>query len=299
MVTISSISELQTGMIRTVQGGRIDYVSSDQIQWSPYKMNLVGIYDGHSWVPVSPSSNIDFYASYNDYDGLAISSDNNYDVYAKFISSTSFSLELVSWASDTARNSSTWKLFQGIRVYDLSDEGKTMRYLGSVRLKILDTELKFVDDLYRRLVVNLNNVVIKTLRTYHSNSSSDTQTTGGTWKELFDGGQTRAEFLVLDSTSSVGGPSIIGHEGDRSTDADSRVGWAMNITNGRTGVGMRHMRCNIYNYEDNESNCIGFGAGKPNVGYNYVTQTFSTFNNCGIDVDGGATGAGMVLMVAC
>ena len=81
-----------------VVGGRLDYVSTTQIKWSFLNSNQIRLFDGTQWRVVSATAEPTKAPTDTDMNGDVLAVDTIYDVFAKYTSATSFTLEFAKWA---------------------------------------------------------------------------------------------------------------------------------------------------------------------------------------------------------
>ena len=264
MLTIDEIEELEFGLVRSLQGGRVEYMQDDIIRWNPYLHGIVGLYNGNMWVPIMPAENIYFENSQYDINGSLLEPSTNYDVFARFYDYETFTLELSPWSSDTVRAVEPSR-FEGVLVYDNTTvSGKQMRYIATVRM---DGSVNFADSLTQRFVVNWDNPIYKSLHSYNSSSASwNTGYGDTTWAEFRDGtSQVRGEFLSIH-------PSVGGYLGRAQTYVDGGshwpwVGLGCNSTSSPSGgKGSCHR---AYDTNLKSISCMSYFV--PVIGYNYIT----------------------------
>jgi len=141
---------------RTTNGGRLEYVSTTSLEWQPHTNGSIGLYNGLNWVICTPSTNPSLANNATTISGAALTYDKNYDIFARYISETSLTLEAQEWATNTGRYTVPSR-FQGILVENsTTDLGRQRRFLGTVRL-INSSGAKFVDSETRRYVSNYYN----------------------------------------------------------------------------------------------------------------------------------------------
>jgi hypothetical protein len=216
-VSVIELQEIENASIRSINGGRIDRYSNEELRWSPYSTGLISLYNGKSWVVVS-SSGVSVSNTTTDMDGVTLTSGINYDVYAKYQTPSSFSLELYRWPASNNRGLNGFKKFEGVRVYDNTTTiGQSMRFVGAVRLTQSGSAAVFTDSATQRFVVNWNNTQSSIVRTYNTGTTYSSLTYGGITQESFVEfnlgiNQVRGEFLVLDTKQIGIGASIIGVE---------------------------------------------------------------------------------------
>jgi hypothetical protein len=158
---------------RTIVGGRLERASDSYLEWQPYINGSIGIYNGSAWSLVTPSSNPSLQNTANDLDNNALTYDYNYDIFAEWVSSSSFYLRAKKWSGDTTRGFTLYR-HEGVLVLDNTANGVKRRFLGTVRLRN-DSGAKFTDTEARRFVSNYYNAVSKKL--YYTADA-----TGGTFQ---------------------------------------------------------------------------------------------------------------------
>ena len=104
-----------------VVGGRIDYVSTTQIQWTFSVNNQIRLYDGAKWVVVNCANVPTAANTATDLNGTALAHSVVYDVFAQYSSTTAFSLVFSKWNSSgagTSQRYSTWATSTAYKVGD-------------------------------------------------------------------------------------------------------------------------------------------------------------------------------------
>jgi hypothetical protein len=260
MLSIDELKEIEFGLIRTLQGGRIEYCDNTRIRWEPYEHGVVGLYNGTVWVPVSPPDYVYFNTTDYTIHGASISGNTNYDVYARYQNESTFKVEIVPWTSNTVRQKEPDR-FEGVLVYNSATaSGKQMRYMGSIRTT--SGTAYFADSDTQRFVVNWNNPVTKSVITYNGLTVDWNST--ASWQEFRAGfSQVRGEFLSLYSTLSL--PAMVqayltvnGHY--------AVIGLGLNNTVTYTGkIGY------YYTHGNSFSAAYTLTYGVPVIGYNYIT----------------------------
>lgn len=176
-----SLHNIQQTVAPTVVGGRLELESSTEIQWKPYYNYSIGLYDGEQWKIVTPSGLVQTFNDFTTISGTSVAVDTNYDVYAKYESQNNFTLEFQEWAGATSRYEDPQR-WQGIYVRDLTDEGKKMRWLGTIRMDD-DSGAKFKDQMDKRFINNHYNKITKNfgINCPYSSDTSDADI-GQTWE---------------------------------------------------------------------------------------------------------------------
>jgi len=233
MLTNYQLSEIELAAIRTQQGGRIATYNatssgtSTELRWQPYVHGNIALWNGKTWTIITP----DYIPAYNtslDTTGQALAADTNYDVYVKYQTSTSGSLELVKWAGDNSRGySGPNRTDGGVFVYDNSATGKTMRYVGAVRvIQVLSTKY-FIDGRYQRFVVNWDHLITSAVNASNSGGSTWVINTSGSSPIEVAVGNIRGEFLCLDNMCYLGGTKL----GNLNTENVANWRWAGTFIN--------------------------------------------------------------------
>jgi hypothetical protein len=154
-----------SNLVKTINGGRLELVSTTQINWNPAQHNVIGLYNGSAWELVSPTGTISLAtpATQTTISGAAITYDVNYDVYANYLASDNFSLVLQEWATSSGGGTRyvTPQRFQGVLVYDSTTNGLKRRYLGTIRLANIAGAV-YADQKDKRFIMNYYNKVRKT-----------------------------------------------------------------------------------------------------------------------------------------
>ena len=104
-----------------VVGGRIDYVSTTQIQWTFLVNNQIRLYDGAKWVVVNCASVPTAANSATDLNGTALAHSVVYDVFAQYSSATAFSLVFSKWNSSGAGTSQRYSTWGTSTAYKIGD----------------------------------------------------------------------------------------------------------------------------------------------------------------------------------
>jgi hypothetical protein len=271
-MNITELKEIEIGVVRTLQGGRIDYVTNTSIQWAPYTHGCIGLYTGTSWVPVTKSGSVTYNIADKDYFGNSVTAGLNYDVFAKYLSSGNFNLQLVPWATNNTRVTDLNR-FEGILVYDNSAAGRIMRYLGTVRLV---AGPYFVDSDTQRFMINYNNQIPKGLRAYCSSTPYATwNPTSVNIVEYYTGtNMVRGEFLCLDPAFYLTGGVTAWYTATTSVvTARGQIAVALNTTTSGLPFWGEWNEVNTGNYQIRYSTpTVAYGL--PLLGYNYFTIVF-------------------------
>lgn len=274
-LTIEQLIELENGVIRTLQGGRMERVLDSSLIWRPFKHGTVGIYNGDLWVPITPEP-ADYPSLSNvatDIDGATMSGGRNYDVFAEYHTEDTFNLVSAEWSDDNTRKYDI-EQFQGVYVQEnTTTSGQCRRYLGTIRL---NDDGNYQDDQRRRFVVNWDNWVVKHVRIRCNTNSNWSSNTGGSWVEFRNGSNVeRGEFLCVHQGVAYGGAVVIyGNHRQSYDDRNSRISTAMNKTNGRSNG------CEGRLHATHDCPCesmVGLGNDTPNLGYNYVTMVYRSW----------------------
>lgn len=188
---------------RTVNGGRIEYVSDTEIQWQPYINGSIGLYNGLNWEIVTPATTPSAANTATTISGGALAVDTNYDVFATYVSSTELELEFQEWATASGRYQDITS-FEGIKVYADTAEGRMKRWLGTIRMDD-DSGAKFKDNNTMRFISNYYNRINKGLVAYSEDLySSDTydssmSSSWEAWNNNSDDWKLEAVFLGIDT----------------------------------------------------------------------------------------------------
>jgi len=247
---------------RTVNGGRIEYVSDTEIQWQPYINGSIGLYNGLNWEIVTPATTPSAANTAVTISGGALAVDTNYDVFATYVSSTELELEFQEWATASGRYADL-VYFEGIKVYADTAEGRMKRWIGAIRMDD-DSGAKFKDNLYQRYVANYYNTINKVVKTYNS-LSSNWSYNSATIRELNGGtNQTRGYFICLYNTKLY--PV---HHQVYTVDTTYRYDCGIGL-NDTTAFTDPHL--NIQNGSADDLIVGGTTAVQPIMGLNYITQ---------------------------
>jgi hypothetical protein len=260
-MSLREINELEVGIIRSLQGGRLDRVDDFTLCWAPHNYGSLALYKNGAWAVITPTEPVYFYNTDRDYYGSTLSSDLNYDVFARYFNSSTFKLELLPWSSDTERADPLESL-DGIWTFG------GMRYLGSVRL--ISGPI-FVDSSRYRFVVNLDNKKSN----YVSASvwgSTNIRFQSTSWTEFTS--LSRGEFLCIDPSVSVDGAAALARVASNNGNILQDLGLALNVTDGIIGTS----NCEYtYGYSDSYTK-EAFGYGSPRLGWNWITILLKTSN---------------------
>jgi hypothetical protein len=274
MLTEQQLIDIETGAIKTLQGGRIEKYTDSQLCWQAGKYNTIGLYSGTRWVPVSPPTGIVLSnLSPTTISGATLASGINYDVYARYQSDTNFTLEFQEWASNNARyQDPVWS--DGVLVYGTTASGKGYRYLGAVRLDGVTGIPKFMDSFEKRFVVNWYNTKPAAVRTYNSSLNIWTYSVNtGLWYEYGTNmadilaAQIRGEFLSIHKNVDISGAFVISRENR----IQQYYGFAMALNSTSTPLNSWSW-CdeNGQTYNDRFAMCAS-SYGTPLLGYNWIT----------------------------
>lgn len=277
-LTMEQIIELETGVIRTLQGGRIERLSDSSMAWRPFKHGTVGIYNGDLWVPITPEP-ADYPSLSNvatDIDGATMSGGRNYDIFAEYHNEDTFNLVSAEWTDDNTRRYDI-EQFQGVYVQEnTTTSGQCRRYLGTIRL---NDDGNYQDDQRRRFVVNWDNWVVKHVRMRCSVNENWSSNTGGSFVEFRNGSDVeRGEFLCVHEGVSYAGTAVVyrNYRAEGSSTPHSRFTTSMNKTNSVS------YGCEGYldgrNYYIPCETLFGQGQDEPAIGYNYVTMVFRSWD---------------------
>lgn len=94
-----------------VVGGRLDYVSTTQIQWTFLNSNQIRLFDGSNWTVVSCSAQPSALNTATDLSGTALIPNCIYDVFAEYSSPTNFTLSFSRWAYGGTGNNNAYTDF--------------------------------------------------------------------------------------------------------------------------------------------------------------------------------------------
>jgi hypothetical protein len=187
-----------SNLVKTINGGRLDRVSNDQIDWNPVEHNVIGLYNGSAWELVSPSGTISLVTPSVQLtiSGAALTYDTNYDVYADYLAADNFSLVAQEWATASGRFTPPQR-FQGVLVYDLTAAGTKRRYLGTIRLADVGAGVAgYTDQKNKRFIMNYYNKINKPFgktNPYTSTTSITSSTTG--WRRWMNNADWLIEYL--------------------------------------------------------------------------------------------------------
>lgn len=255
-MSLNNLKELETGLIRNLQGGRLDRVDDNTLCWAPYRHGSIAILKQNSWTVITRNSPIFFYSFDRDYMGNTLAHSTNYDVFAKYQDSTSFSLQLFPWSSDTVREeelqlvNGVWTLFN-------------MRYLGTVRLRNNNGPC-FTDSGLQRLVVNFNNKLQKYVSA-DTWGSTAWRVQSTSWVEFPN--LSRPEFLCLDpSTSVFGSVALYRVSWSSGSTHYADIGLGLNSVSSIAGTAITQ---NGQNQQTGSMEAIGYGS--PRFGWNWAT----------------------------
>lgn len=181
---------------RTTNGGRLERVDDTTLEWQPYQHGSIGLFNGLNWEVVTPDSNPSAANTTTDLDSTTLTYDTNYDVFLKYESATSASLQFKAWTNDTTRAVSLTR-FEGVYVQSDTAEGRKLRWLGTVRLRN-DSGAKFTDSSSQRFVMNHYYKIEKILgvQNPHGSDADDTGV-GSSWESWYTNGDLyKIEFMA-------------------------------------------------------------------------------------------------------
>ena len=294
-ITIEQLAELESGLIRTLQGGRIDRISDSVLEWQPHKHGTVGLWNGNLWLPITPTVNPQLLTSDLDIDGAALTADTNYDIFAEYYDEDTFKLVAKVWTGD---NSHTVPRFNGVLVEDEDSDGYKRRYLGAVRL---NSSGNFEDDQRRRFVVNWDHWVVKQVRVRCNTAANWNYDGDGAVVELRNGSNVeRGEFICIHSgVHYCGGASIFRNQrgySDEPARGRTDIGASMNtVANSSKGW---------WGYSDGKdyripaTSITAIGQEYPSIGYNYVTITYRSWEATNVYCESGTYDGGAWLIQA-
>jgi hypothetical protein len=260
MRTLSGIKELGLGIIRSIQGGRLQYTSDSTLSWVPFKHGSIALWTGSAWSIITLNTAVNFLNTERDYFGSNLSYDVNYDVYAQYINKNLFKLQLLPWASSNTRAYSL-DIFNGVWVSSLDH---TLRFLGAVRLYNSSGPV-FIDTLQRRFIVNWNNRLDQCVSCTMWGTTLQ-RVSAITWTEFQ--AMTRGEFLSLDP--------LVGFMGETSIYISASylpagnqffdTSMALNSTTNVVGIyGSYYSN----NWDTKVATSLSYGS--PLLGYNWIT----------------------------
>jgi hypothetical protein len=163
---------------KNVVGGRLERTSDTVLTWSYFLSDSIGLFDGSVWIIVTPSTNPTLSNTATDLNGVTLTYDKNYDIFAQYSSGTAFTLVAKQWSGDTSRGYTLYRK-DGIYVYDSSADGVKRRWLGTIRLRNNGGVASFTDQKDKRFINNFYNKQRKTFgksNPYSSNTSIATST---------------------------------------------------------------------------------------------------------------------------
>lgn len=262
------------GRLTAVSGSPVpttDTATVSTLYFSPYKGNVVTVYNGSLWVPYT-FSELSLTLS-------GLTSGKNYDVFA-YVNGGALTFDLgPAWSTDTSRGtgagttelqlvSGVWTnkvaLTTLIRSHSVSANQGV--YIGTIRT--ISTSAT-TDSLYQRYVYNAYNRVGRKMYTVYSSAHTYTTASWRAWNSNTTEGQARMSFvmgLVEDAIEVLGGGQAYN---TAATDA------------GFNGVGLNTTSAsstsNSYWQGMNASTIIyglgSFGNLLPGLGYNYLNAT--------------------------
>jgi hypothetical protein len=186
---------------RTIVGGRLERASDSYLEWQPYINGSIGIYNGSAWSLVTPSSNPSLVNSATDLDNNALTYDYNYDIFAEWVSTSSFYLRAKKWSGDTTRGFALYR-HDGVLVLDNTSNGVKRRFLGTVRLRN-DSGAKFTDQKNKRFVSNYYNSVLRSLGVDNPYSSDTHENATTSWRSWNGDGDDWKIEAVCDGLMAV------------------------------------------------------------------------------------------------
>jgi hypothetical protein len=251
---------------RTIVGGRLERTSDSYLEWQSYINGSIGIYNGSAWSLVTPSSNPSLQNTANDLDNNALTYDYNYDIFAEWVSSSSFYLRAKKWSGDTTRGFTLYR-HEGVLVLDNTANGVKRRFLGTVRLRN-DSGAKFTDTKNQRLVANFYNKVSKSLgidNPYTSNTEENM--TAGSWRSWDSNGDVWVlKFVVVEGTEINVLASMSGYVGNGGG-LYCAVGFDSKTADGLT----HHQPFTTYNISGNIQASVNVSyTSTPSQGYHYL-----------------------------
>lgn len=278
--------QINTAMVAagTVCNGRLTLESgvavstSDQtakttVYFTPYKGDLVGLYNGST--------------AWNVYDftelSLSISSltaDTNYDIFL-YNNAGTLTLESTAWTNDSTRATA---LVEQNGVY-VKSGATTRRYLGTIR--ITGTTGQCEDSKLKRFVYNYYNRVQRYCWTY--NTTGNFTYSGASWREYNNGtGQLRGHFVVGVVEDII---NLI-HSGNAVTSVTGFVGTTLNqIVDSSTGVFNTYSNIGLY------YGPWGYQTQNPALGYNYITQLHRSDGSNNLTVYGSDSNSGKAIIL--
>jgi hypothetical protein len=293
-MNINELKEIEFGVVRTLQGGRIDRTSDSVLTWAPDAHGSVGLFTGSVWSVITKSSSVSYNISDKDYFGNNITAGLNYDVFASYVSGGDFLLKLVPWATDNTRVADLYR-FEGVLVYENSSAGLKMRYLGSVRLIAGPA---FVDSTTQRFVVNWENRQSKTVRCYCSSSGSWTSSSVNIVEFYTGTNMVRGEFLSLTTDQTLIGVATSYFNALSGASARAQIGVGFNsVTSSNCWAEYYQMASALY---FNGVSVTTHGTTTPLLGYNYMTVLFRaiTANTFSMEAGAGDYTGGVLYVMA-
>lgn len=273
MLSSNLLKELEQGVTRSINGGRLEKESDNILKWRPYYHGSISIPDSlGSWQLFTPTSNsgcVYFNISQNkDISGNVIIANTNYDVFATSSGDT-FYLTMVPWSSINERGFLTTT--RGGVVTYAGARNQNDRYLGAIRTTSSGT---FQDSETQRFVCNVTNRIQKIVKTYNSSSSTWTTTTDSVWREFWNGtNQVRGEFIYLWSNDLLYGVNQTPSQTDFAAISACYYSLSLNSA-GNPSISLYARQDGSQSYVPSER--AGVFLGTPILGYNYITQVVAT-----------------------
>jgi hypothetical protein len=105
-----------------VVGGRLTYQDTTHLRWVPYNNNQIVLHNGTNWELVRLSAAyVERLNTDDDVAGTDLAVDNFYDVFAKYVSATSFTLEFARWSVSSVGSSARYGTYAGGNSYAIGD----------------------------------------------------------------------------------------------------------------------------------------------------------------------------------
>jgi hypothetical protein len=107
--------------IKTVVGGRLDYKSDTELAWNFWESNTISLWNGAEWTMVSPIAPPTLLSTTSGINGVALTYDVVYDIFAEYSTPTTFNLVASKWMTSGAGTSdrkATWVTGSGYLVGD-------------------------------------------------------------------------------------------------------------------------------------------------------------------------------------
>jgi len=179
-------------------------------------------------------------------------------------------LEFQEWAGATSRYEDPQR-WQGIYVRDLTDEGKKMRWLGTIRM-YNDSGAVFKDEESYRYIANYYNKKPKSLFVRNPTSSWDTQS-NSTWREFNNGtGQIRGYFLSLEPEILLVNLYVFAFSNGSNSKFTASV--ALNKTNGYSTVSRLYLDADATGIDESVATSFVLTT-ETSIGLNYLTEVES------------------------